>query len=155
MNMTNIQNIHTNSLRRGELTMKRKIAVTVLAVLALTGLVRAVRAQEPAAPVEPRILAYDKGSPKIDVSKYPADMKANYKVFADKCSKCHTLARAINCEFALEEEWERYVKRMMNKAGTLIGPAEGKQIFNFLVYDSKTRKKALYDEKMKSGGAKD
>jgi hypothetical protein len=44
---------------------------------------------------------------------------------------------------------------MMNKAGTIIGPAEGKQIFNFLVYDSKTRKKALYDEKMKSGGAKD
>ena len=79
-----------------------------------------MRGQDNDAPLDPRILAYDKGPAKIDVSKYPADMKANYKVFAIKCSKCHTIARAINCEFALEDEWERYVKRMMRKRGKLI-----------------------------------
>ena len=81
-------------------------------------------------------------------------MKAKYKVFADKCSKCHTIARPINCEFALDDEWERYIKRMMNKAGSIISSADGKQIFEFLVYDSKTRKKALYDKKMKEGGGR-
>jgi cytochrome c5 len=130
--------------------MKRTTAVAVLFALALTGLIRAVQAQEKEAPVEPRILAYDKGPAKIDVSKYPADMQAKYKVFAKKCSNCHTIARAINSEFALDDEWERYVKRMMRKAGTLISPDEGKQIFEFVTYDSKIRKKALYDKKMAS-----
>ena len=129
--------------------MKRTIAATVLATLALTGLIRAVRAQEKEEPLEPRILAYDKGPDKINVSKYPADMQAKYTVFAKKCSNCHTLARAVNCEFALDDEWERYVKRMMNKSGTLISADEGKQIFEFLTYDSKIRKKALYEKKLK------
>ena|SRR5512143_748163 len=135
--------------------MKRTIAATILAALALTGFIRAVRAQEKDEPVDPRILAYDKGPSKIDVSKYPPEMKAKYKVFADKCSKCHTIARPINCEFALDDEWERYIKRMMNKAGSIISSADGKQIFEFLVYDSKTRKKALYDKKMKEGGGRE
>jgi len=132
--------------------MKRTIAATMLIGLALAGFIRVVRAQQKEEPVDPRILAYDKGPAKIDVSKYPADMKAKYKIFADKCSKCHTIARPINCEFVLEDEWERYIKRMMNKAGTLISADDGKQIFEFLVYDSKTRKKALYEKKLKEGG---
>ena len=44
------------------------------------------------------------------------------------------------------------MKRMMRKAGTLISPDEGKQIFEFVVYDSKTRKKALYDKKKAEEG---
>ncbi len=101
--------------------------------------------------LDPRIAAYDKGPAKIDVSKYPPEIKATYKLFAAKCGNCHTLARAINCDFATEAEWERYVKRMMAKAGTLISPAEGRQIYDFLVYDSKTRKKDLYERKLKEG----
>ena len=132
--------------------MKRTMTVALLAMLAGAGLARAVFAQQKDEPVEPRILAYDKGPAKIDVSKYTPEMKAKYKVFAEKCAKCHTIARAINCEFATDDEWERYVKRMMNKGGTLISASEGKQIFEFLTYDSKIRKKALYDKKMKEGG---
>ncbi|MBZ5557480.1 MAG: hypothetical protein LAO77_09435 [Acidobacteriia bacterium] len=132
----------------------RTIVAMLLATAAVAGLVRAVRAQQKDEPVEPRILAYDKGPAKIDVSKYTPEMKTKYKVFAEKCSKCHTIARAINCEFALDDEWERYVKRMMNKGGTIISAAEGKQIFEFLTYDSKIRKKALYDQKMKESAAK-
>lgn len=132
--------------------MRRTIVAVLLAALAVAGMFRAVRAQQKEEPPDPRILAYDKGPAKIDVSKYPADMKTKYKVFADKCAKCHTIARAINCEFALDDEWERYIKRMMNKAGaSVISAADGKQIFEFLTYDSKIRKKALYDKKMKEG----
>ena len=104
-------------------------------------------AKEP--PLDPRIAAYDKGPNKIDVSKYPKDMQDRYKVFSVKCIKCHTLARPVNCEFVLEDEWERYIKRMMNKAGTFISADDGKKIYEFLVYDSKTRKKDLYEKKLK------
>jgi hypothetical protein len=38
---------------------------------------------------------------------------------------------------------------MMRNAGTFIAPEEGKQIYAFLVYDAKTRKKVLYDQKTK------
>jgi hypothetical protein len=105
-----------------------------------------MRAQET---LDPRIEAYDKGPATIDVSKYPADMQKRYKLFAARCSKCHTIARAINCEFALEDEWERYVKRMMRKPGSGISANDGKEIFEFLAFDSKTRKKALYEKKLK------
>lgn len=128
--------------------MKRTIAATILAALALTGFIRAVRAQEKDEPVDPRILAYDKGPSKIDVSKYPPEMKAKYKVFADKCSKCHTIARPINCEFALDDEWERYIKRMMRRGGKLISPDEAEAIFTFATYDARMRKPKLYETKM-------
>ena len=62
--------------------------------------------------------------------------------------KCHTLARAINCDYALEDEWERYIKRMMRRSGSFIKADEGKQIFEFVTYDSKIRKKAMYDKKL-------
>ncbi len=131
--------------------MKRTIAVAILATIALSGGARLVGAQQKEEPLDPRILAYDKGPAKIDVSKYPKDMQEKYKLFAKKCSSCHTLARPINSDFVLEEEWERYVKRMMRKSGTLISPDEGKQIFEFLAYDSKTRKKAQYDKAAAAG----
>jgi len=119
---------------------------TALAVMLTAGL-----AKEAQDTLDPRIAAYDKGPASIDVSKYPPDMQPRYKLFATRCSKCHTLARPINCDFVLEDEWERYVKRMMRKPGSGISARDGKEIFEFLAFDSKTRKKALYD-KRKGGG---
>lgn len=123
----------------------RMMAVGVFAGLALVLLSAIVVASQE--DVDPRILAYDKGPKTIDVSKYSKEMQASYKVFERKCSNCHTLARPINCEFVLEEEWERYVKRMMNKSGMFISAKQGREIYDFLVYDSKIRKKELYDKK--------
>jgi hypothetical protein len=129
--------------------MKRFVAMMLVTAFAAGGAMRVARAQNKDEDVDPRILKYDKGPAKIDVSKYPPDMQKKYAVFTKKCSSCHTIARPINCEFALEDEWERYIKRMMRKAGpSLISADDGKQIFEFLVYDSKTRKKAMYDKKV-------
>ncbi|OFW11329.1 MAG: hypothetical protein A3H96_18765 [Acidobacteria bacterium RIFCSPLOWO2_02_FULL_67_36] len=124
----------------------------MLAALAVAGFMRVARAQDQDPPLEPRVLAYDKGPAKIDVSKYPAPLQKSYKLFLAKCGHCHTPARAINCDFVLDDEWERYVKRMMRKAGSYITPDEGKAIYEFVVYDSKTRKKDLYDKKLKEAG---
>lgn len=135
--------------------MKRTLAA-VLAVGTLAALAGTVRAQEKpsrGATSDPRILAYDKGPDKINVSKYPAEMKAAYKLYDKRCSACHTLARAVNSDYVLEEEWQNYIRQMMDKGGTLISADEAKVIFEFVMYDSKTRKKGLYEKKLASGGA--
>ena len=84
-------------------------------------------------------LPQDKGPDKIDVSAYPAPMQAAYKLFVGKCSKCHTIARPINTMMK-RDEWERYVKRMMHKPNSGINDNQGKQIFEFVVFDQTERK---------------
>lgn len=129
--------------------MTKSAGLGLAGALAALGAAVALGAQEQ---LDPRIAAYDKGPAAIDVSRYPADMRGRYKTFASRCSKCHTLARAVNCDFALDDEWERYVKRMMRKPGSEINSAQGKEIYEFLAYDSKVRKKALYERKLKEAG---
>ena len=85
------------------------------------------------------VLPQDKGPDKIDVSAYPAPQQAAYKVFSTKCSKCHTIARPLNTMMK-PDEWNRYVKRMMHKPNSGISDAQGKQIFEFLVFDETERK---------------
>lgn len=96
---------------------------------------------------EERLAGFDGGPKTIDVSSYPTDMQKNYQVFAARCAKCHTLARPINSDYALPDEWSRYVKRMMRKPGSGISPKDGKQIYEFLAYDSSVRKKDLIKKK--------
>ena len=81
---------------------------------------------------DPRILAYDKGPAKINVSKYPTEMKAAYKVFDKRCGACHTIARAINSDYVLDDEWQNYIRQMMDRGGTLISADEAKAIYEFL-----------------------
>jgi cytochrome c5 len=85
------------------------------------------------------VLPQDGGPKTIDVSAYPAEHQAAYKVFTTKCSKCHTIARPMNTMMT-RDEWERYVKRMMHKPNSGISDAQGKQIFDFLVFDQTQRK---------------
>jgi hypothetical protein len=100
-------------------------------------------------------LPQDKGPDKIDVSGYPEEMQKAYKTFASKCTKCHTLARPINTMMT-KDEWSRYVKRMMHKPNSGISDKQGKEIFDFVVYDEANRKdknpkafyKALSDEEI-------
>jgi mono/diheme cytochrome c family protein len=81
----------------------------------------------------------DKGPAKIDVSAYPAAQQEGYKLFVDKCAKCHTIARAINTTMS-RREWEHYIKQMMQNPKSGINDNEGKVIFEFLTYDQATRK---------------
>jgi cytochrome c5 len=97
-----------------------------------------------------RVERFEKGPPTVDVSKYPDGIKENYEVFSTKCAQCHKLSRPINSDYALPDEWSRYIKRMMYKPGSGISAGEGKKIFDFLVYDSSVRKKAMVDEKLSS-----
>ena len=106
-------------------------------------------------PLDPLVVAWDRGPDQIDVSKYPGDVKRKYKVFEDVCGRCHTLARAINCTFVLEDDWERYIKRMMRRGRGLVTPELAQQAFDFAVYDSKVRKKELYERRLKEAAAQE
>lgn len=131
---------------------KTDVVFTIAVVAAAALMISIVVSGQTQAPsLDPRIAAYDKGPATVDVSAYPADMQARYKVFATRCGKCHTIARAINCDFVLEDEWDRYLTRMMRKPGMGISAGDRQKIFEFLAFDSKTRKKAQYDKRSKGG----
>jgi cytochrome c5 len=131
------------------ISMTSKFASIAVAVLGLIGAGRCGAAEDELdAATKARIAEYDKGPTKIDVSAYPQGVQKNYEVFRQKCTLCHALSRPINCDFALADEWSRYVKRMMHKPGSMISPDQAKRIYSFLVYDSSIRKKAMLEAKL-------
>jgi cytochrome c5 len=129
--------------------MRKEALVLMCAVgSALFGVNAARAADEVDAATKAKIAQFDKGPATIDVSAYPAGIQKNYAVFREKCTLCHTLARPINSDFALPDEWSRYIKRMMHKPGSMISPGQAKRIYEFLVFDATIRKKALLDGKL-------
>jgi hypothetical protein len=136
--------------------MKTRLSTIILGLgaLALMGAGFAL-AQALDAATQARIERFEKGPATINVSKYPAGIQENYTVFTQKCSQCHKLSRPINSDYALPDEWSRYIHRMMNKPGSGIGAGDGKKIYEFLVYDSSIRKKAMLDEKLSKLSAAD
>jgi cytochrome c5 len=135
--------------------MRSNIAVLGLAIAAGAALI-ARAADEPLdAETKARVERFEKGPATVDVSKYPDGVKENYEVFSTKCSQCHKLSRPINSDYALPEEWSRYIKRMMHKPGSGISAGDGKRIYDFLAYDSSVRKKKMVDEKLAKATAEE
>ena len=136
------------------LTPRRRTSLAVAAVAAVGAMfARAVAVtiadDQLDAETKARVERFEKGPATIDVSKYPPGIQENYEVFSTKCTQCHKLSRSINSDYALPSEWERYyVNRMLHKPGSAIYTTNGKKIFDFLVYDSSVRKKAMLDEKL-------
>ena len=126
-----------------------KMIIAALALAAFSA--TAARAQDDA--TSDKVFPADKGVDTIDVSQYPKEQQANYLVFAEKCSKCHTLARPINSLYALPEEWSAYVDKMRHKKRSGIDDDTQKIVTAFLIYDSSVRKKDLIAQKLKDKAA--
>ncbi|HKP59968.1 MAG TPA: hypothetical protein VJV78_24760 [Polyangiales bacterium] len=71
---------------------------------------------------------------RIDVSGYPKDVQDAYKVFAVRCSRCHTLARPLNARIRDPEHWVRYVTRMRRNPSSGINTKDAEIILRFLLY---------------------
>ncbi|MFI5360441.1 MAG: hypothetical protein ACHQ49_00605 [Elusimicrobiota bacterium] len=131
-----------------------KVIIAALAFAAFAAAGTPARAEDDAtSDKSDKVFEADKGVDSIDVSKYPKEQQDNYKVFAEKCSKCHTLARPINSNYALPEEWTAYVNRMRHKKRSGIDDDAQKTITDFLIYDSSVRKKDIIAQKLKDKAA--
>ena len=115
-----------------------RILRTSLAFLLITFSCGSEAVAQSSDPDEIRSFDADLGPAYIDVSAYPAEYQALYPLFAQKCSKCHTLARPINSSMT-GDEWRGYVTRMSGKPGSGINPKNSDDIFRFLSYDSRVR----------------
>jgi hypothetical protein len=137
-------------------SMKTEFRMMVVVGLALGVGTLCARAEDQLdAATKARVERFEKGPATVDVSKYPDGVKENYEVFSQKCAQCHKLSRPINSDYALPEEWSRYIKRMMHKPGSGISAGDGKKIYDFLVYDASIRKKAMVDEKLGKASAEE
>lgn len=111
-----------------------------------------------AANVQQEAYAADKGSNTVDVSAYPKKMQGYYKIYSQRCSKCHPLARSINARMPVAK-WKRYVRRMANREGSGIPPRDAGRIYLWLKYrenrlSEQTPKAALTRHKQKSAATK-
>ena len=135
--------------------MRSEIIVVLGLTMAAGGMQIAQAADEMDAETKARVERFEKGAATVDVSKYPDGIKEDYEVFSTKCTQCHKLSRPINSDYALPDEWSRYIKRMMHKPGSGISAGDGKKIYDFLVYDSSIRKKKMVDEKLAKATAEE
>ena len=71
---------------------------------------------------------------RVDVSGYPPEIRSAYRVFALRCSRCHTLARPLNAHISDEQHWVRYVTRMRRTPGSGINRHDADVILKFLLF---------------------
>ncbi len=114
---------------------RTKMNVTAFAFGLLAALTWAASASHAEKPVYSK---WDTGPRTIDISHYPLIQQKRYKLFAAKCSRCHTLARAINAPYTAPE-WLGPVKKMAMKPGSGINKAAAKEIIAFLEYHASLR----------------
>lgn len=72
----------------------------------------------------------------LDVSSMPPEVASDYQIFAQRCSKCHTLARPLNSGITDDSFWRIYVSRMRRMQGSGISEADAERILRFLHYYS-------------------
>ncbi len=68
----------------------------------------------------------------IDASTLPEAQRADYAVFAQRCSKCHSLARPLDSGIDDPGWWASYVARMRAMPGSGISAADEAAILRFL-----------------------
>jgi hypothetical protein len=79
----------------------------------------------------------------MDTSAVPPEERADYAVYADRCSKCHSLARSLNSGITDDGFWRMYVERMRRQPSSGIREEDTTPILRFLHW---------YSQKAKDGG---
>ena len=79
-------------------------------------------------------------SDEVDIAMVPENLRADYAVFADRCSKCHSLARPLGSGIDDDEYWHRYVERMRAQPSSGISLEDEEPILRFLHYYSEQQK---------------
>jgi hypothetical protein len=77
----------------------------------------------------------------LDVSTLPESVRPDYAVFAQRCSKCHSLARPLTSGIDEDDYWVMYVAKMRRQPESGISPEDTVVILRFLHYFSLEQKK--------------
>jgi hypothetical protein len=72
----------------------------------------------------------------VDVDRLPPDVRADYDLFAKRCSKCHPLSRPLTSGIVDDAVWERYVTRMRRQPASGISVDDATRILRFLHHQS-------------------
>ena len=72
----------------------------------------------------------------LDVRTIPLEYRADYELFAQRCSKCHSLSRPLDNGRIEDRFWAGYVERMRRQPGSGIAPEEVPSILRFLHFYS-------------------
>jgi hypothetical protein len=80
----------------------------------------------------------------LDAATLPEEVRVDYALFADRCSKCHSLARPLTSGIDEDAYWVDYVARMRRQPASGITMQDTVGILRFLHYFS-------IEEKRKSG----
>lgn len=82
----------------------------------------------------------------LDATQLPPEVRGDYEVFAQRCSKCHTLARPLNSGIVEDEFWALYVARMRRMPGSGISPDDETRILRFLKFYAAEQRKPKKDK---------
>lgn len=74
------------------------------------------------------------GGHSLDPDTLPPSIRPAYAVFAERCSKCHSLARPLDAPITAPGRWEPYVERMRRMPGSGINERDAARILQFLTY---------------------
>jgi hypothetical protein len=75
-----------------------------------------------------------------DTTQLPEGLRADYALFAQRCSKCHSLSRPLSSGIDDDRFWKMYVEQMRLKPGSGISMADEEPILRFLHYYSFQKK---------------
>lgn len=70
----------------------------------------------------------------LDPRQMPEEVRSDYALFAQRCSKCHSLARPLQSGITGDEYWADYVERMRRQPGSGISREDAALILRFLHY---------------------
>ena len=77
----------------------------------------------------------------MDTAGVPAEEQTDYAVFAQRCSKCHSLARPLNSGITDDGYWRMYVEKMRRQPGSGITENDRVPILRFLHWYSGSKQK--------------
>jgi hypothetical protein len=77
----------------------------------------------------------------VEQAKVPPEVEDDYAVFAQRCSKCHSLSRPLQSGIESDVFWEHYVARMRAMPGSGISADDAVKILRFLHYWSAEQRK--------------
>jgi mono/diheme cytochrome c family protein len=112
------------------------MTLVAASILALS-LVPAAALKVPAIPAPAPASATESSGPVAE--KLPAVQRPRYELFAQKCSRCHALERALAAAFS-PDQWDDYLRKKYRRAGTGISPQQAEEIAKFLRYWSTARR---------------